>query len=186
MSSPHPLNQAVVAQILHDMSNGQLRRCVSMGLSPPVLEALKDPTLVSILINASVHWCQVKVNLGVVEGYLEQVQKTRRETRAIDRMLMLGANTEMMAEFHGLTHQDVAVRRQMLGMPQRKGRWPVLSEEQETALWKLWSSGVKARGLAHELDTAMLGLAMELADAQQLPLSVVWSAIQHWIEQQLT
>lgn len=33
MSTPHPLNQAVVAQALHDLRNGQLRRCLSMGFS---------------------------------------------------------------------------------------------------------------------------------------------------------
>ncbi len=31
MSAPHPLNQAVIAQALHDLRNGQLRRCKAMG-----------------------------------------------------------------------------------------------------------------------------------------------------------
>jgi len=33
MSAPHPLNQAVIAQALHDLRNGQLRRCKAMGLA---------------------------------------------------------------------------------------------------------------------------------------------------------
>lgn len=31
MSAPHPLNQAVIAQALHDLRNGQLRRCKAMA-----------------------------------------------------------------------------------------------------------------------------------------------------------
>jgi hypothetical protein len=186
MSSPHPLNQAVVQQALHDLRNGQLRRCLSMGFNKTALEALKQPSLVSLLSNASVAWCSVRVNLEVLQRLLEQVRDVEKEIQAIDRMLILGASTEMVAEFHGLTHQEVALRRQVLRLPQRKGRWPVMSEAQDTGLWQSWRSGVTARGLALQLDAAMLGLGMELAEAQHLPLSVVWSAIQHWIEQKLT
>lgn len=185
MSSPHPLNQAVVAQALHDIRNGQLRRCLAMGYSMNMLEALKDPLFVSILSNASVAWCSVRVNLVVVEGYADQVQAVKREIKAIDRMLTLGASTEMVGEFHGLTHQEIAARRGVLGLAHRKGRWPVPSEEQDSELWKRWHAGVQGRNLSIQLDAAMLELAMELAEAQDVPLSVVWSLIQHWIEPQM-
>jgi hypothetical protein len=58
MSSPHPLNQVVIAQALHDLRNGQLRRCEAMGFSASALEALKRPSAVSVLANAKVAWCQ--------------------------------------------------------------------------------------------------------------------------------
>ena len=32
MSTSHPLNQAVIAQALYDLRNGQLRRCKAMGV----------------------------------------------------------------------------------------------------------------------------------------------------------
>jgi hypothetical protein len=51
-------------------------------------------------------------------------------------MLRLGASTEMVSRFYGLTHQEVALRRDILGLPKRKGRHPVLDEAQDTALWK--------------------------------------------------
>jgi hypothetical protein len=51
MSSPHPLNQAVIAQALHDLRNGQLRRCKAMGFGDSELDALKHPALVSVLLN---------------------------------------------------------------------------------------------------------------------------------------
>ncbi len=180
MSSPHPLNQAVVAQALHDLRNGQLRRCQAMGFSAPALEALKHPALVSLLVNSQVPWCSVKVNSEVLERLLDQVRDVAREIASIDRLLTLGASTEMLAEFHGLSHQEVALRRQVLGLPTHKGRWPVLTEEQDAALWKRWSEGIKARGIDGKDTAAMLDLAIELADGEKLPLSVVWSAIGAW------
>ena len=41
MSAPHPLNQAVIAQALYDLRNGQLRRCKAMGFGEAELDALK-------------------------------------------------------------------------------------------------------------------------------------------------
>ncbi|EZP20703.1 hypothetical protein V551_01592 [Pseudomonas aeruginosa BWH050] len=35
MSTSHPLNQAVIAQALYDLRNGQLRRCKAMGPARP-------------------------------------------------------------------------------------------------------------------------------------------------------
>jgi Protein of unknown function (DUF2857) len=186
MSSPHPLNQAVIAQALHDLRNGQLRHCQAMGFSAKALEALKHPALVSVLANAKVAWCSVKINVDVVQRLLDQVSDLEREIATIDRMLRLGASTEMVSEFHGLTHQEVALRRQMLNLPQRKGRWPVLTESEDTSLWKDWHSTVKSCGVDLRDDRAMLSVAMDLAETQSLPLSVVWSAIQSWIDQGLT
>jgi hypothetical protein len=186
MSSPHPLNQAVIAQALHDLRNGQLRRCQAMGFSAKALEALKHPALVSVLLNAKVAWVSVKINRDVLQRLLDQVRDVEKEIETIDRMLRLGASTEMVSECYGLTHQEVALRRQVLGMPQRKGRWPVLSEAQDAHLWERWSACVKARGIDLQDHAAMLTLSMDLAEEQVLPLSVVWSAIRNWIEQGLT
>lgn len=186
MSSPHPLNQAVIAQALHDLRNGQLRRCQAMGFSVNALEALKHPALVSVLVNAKVAWCSVRVNRDVLQRLLNQVRDVEREIETIDRMLRLGASTEMVSDFFGLTHQEVALRRQVLGLPQRKGRWPVLSEAQDAALWEHWRSGIKQRGIDLKDDAAMLQLSMDLAEEQAVPLSVVWSSIRSWIEQGLT
>jgi hypothetical protein len=186
MSSPHPLNQAVIAQALHDIRNGQLRRCQAMGFSTKALEALKQPALVSLLVNAKVPWFDLRVKDGVLMRLLNQVQDHEQEMETIDRMLRLGASTEMVSEFHGLTHQEVALRREVLGLRRRKGRWPVLSEAQDAALWKRWRSGVTERGVDLKDDAAMLKLSMDLAEEQALPLSVVWSAICNWVSQGLT
>ncbi|MEG7359610.1 DUF2857 domain-containing protein [Pseudomonas citronellolis] len=185
MSAPHPLNQAVVAQALHDLRNGQLRRCLSMGFSERELDVLKQPALVSLLANAQVPWCSVKVNTDVLWRLVGQVHDIEQEIATIDRMLKLGASTEMISKFYGLTHQEVALRRDIIGLPKRKGRHPVLSEEQEMTLWKNWKTGIDERGVALDDDSAMLALTMDLAEALSLPMSVIWAAIRSWIDQGL-
>lgn len=184
MSTPHPLNQAVVAQALYDLRNGQLRRCKAMGFGDAELDALKQPALVSVLINATVSWCSVSVNRDVLKRLLNQIQDVEQEIATVDRMLRLGASTEMVSRFYGLTHQEVALRRDILGLPKRKGRHPVLEEEQDATLWQRWKAGLTERGIAVEDDVSMLALAMDLAEALNLPMSVVWAAIRNWIEQE--
>lgn len=185
MSAPHPLNQAVIAQALHDLRNGQLRRCKAMGFGEQELEALKHPALVSVLVNATVPWCSVKVNRDVLRRLLSQVHDVEKEIATVDRMLRLGASTEMVSKFYGLTHQEVALRRDILGLPKRKGRHPVLSEAQENALWERWKPTVKARDIALEDDGAMLSLTLDLAEELDLPASVIWAIIRSWIDQGL-
>ncbi|MFM9531566.1 STY4526/YPO1902 family pathogenicity island replication protein, partial [Listeria monocytogenes] len=79
MSTSHPLNQAVIAQALYDLRNGQLRRCKAMGFGEAVLDALKHPALISVLANASVSWCSVTVNREVLQRLLNQAQDVEKE-----------------------------------------------------------------------------------------------------------
>jgi len=185
MSTPHPLNQAVIAQALHDLRNGQLRRCKAMGFGEEELDALKRPELVSVLANAAVSWCAVSVNREVLKRLLGQAPDVEREIATVDRMLRLGASTEMVSRFHGLTHQEVALRRDILGLPKRKGRYPVLDEAQDAVLWKHWKAGIAERGIGLDDDRPMLALVMDLAETMRLPVSVLWAAIRSWIDQGL-
>lgn len=185
MSTPHPLNQAVVAQALHDLRNGQLRRCKAMGFEDSDLEALKRPALVSVLINASVSWCTVKVNQEVLQRLLHQVNNVEQEIAEVDRMLKLGASTDMIGQFYGLTHEEVAIRRGLLDLPKRKGRHPVLSEAEDTRLWELWTDVIRQQGLDIHDDTAMLRVTLDLADEMNLPASVLWATIHKWIDEGL-
>jgi hypothetical protein len=185
MSAPNPLNQAVIAQALQDLRNGQLRRCKAMGFGDRELDALKHPALVSVLINATVSWCSVKVNHEVMQRLLRQVDDVEKEIASVDRMLRLGASTEMVSKFYGLTHQEVALRRDILGLPKRKGRHPVLNEEQETELWARWKPAVEQRGAALVDEVAMLDLILDLAEDLALPASVIWATVRGWIDQGL-
>ena len=185
MSTPHPLNQAVIAQALHDLRNGQLRRCKAMGFGEEELNALKHPALVSLLVNASVSWCSVSINREVLRRLLDQARDIVKEIETIDRMLRLGASTEMVSRYFGLTHQEVALRRDILGLPRRKGRHPVLNEAQDAALWKQWKEGLQQHDISPEDEMAMLPLSMDIAENMALPMSVVWAAIRQWVDQGL-
>ncbi|EHC5873707.1 TPA: DUF2857 domain-containing protein [Salmonella enterica] len=185
MAGPHPLNQAVIAQVLHDLRNGQLRRAKSMGFEDDDLNALKNPAMVSLLANAFVNWCSVMVNRDVLRHLLKQVDEDARQIQDVDRLLRLGASTELIGHFFGYTHQETAVRRNVLGLPKRRGRHPVLTEEQDTDLWKRWSEELKLRAIDHNDETAMLSVAADLAEETELPLSVIWSAIRGWLDEGL-
>ncbi len=185
MAGPHPLNQAVIAQVLHDLRNGQLRRAKSMGFEDDDLNALKNPAMVSLLANALVSWCSVMVNRDVLRHLLKQVDEDARQIQDVDRLLRLGASTDLIGHFFGYTHQETAVRRGVLGLPKRRGRHPVLTEEQDADLWKRWSHAVKQRGVDRNDETAMLAVAADLAEETALPLSVIWSAIRGWIDEGL-
>ncbi|HGV3510041.1 DUF2857 domain-containing protein [Klebsiella pneumoniae] len=185
MTTPHPLNQAVIAQALQDLRNGQLRRCKAMGFGEQEMEALKHPALLSLLINASVTWCTVRVNRDIIRHLLQQVQDIEQEVTLIDRMLRLNASTEMVCHFHGLTHQEVALRRDVLGLPKRKGRHPVLSEEQDVQLWEYWKAERDKRGVDKQDERALLMLTLDIAEQLNLPASVIWLMTQSWIKQNL-
>lgn len=120
-----------------------------------------------------------------MQRLLSQWGDVQEEIQVIDRLLRLGASTELISRFYGLTHQEIAVRRGVLGLPKRKGRHPVLTEEQDCDLWNRWSETVKERGIALTDETAMLGIAADLAENMSLPISVIWSAIGRWIDEGL-
>ena len=185
MSTAHPLNQAVIAQALYDLRNGQLRRCKLMGFGEAELDALKHPALISVLANANVSWCSVTVNREVLRRLLQQAQDVEKEIATVDRMLRLGASTEMVSKFYGLTHQEVALRREILGLPKRKGRHPVLDEEQDTELWRQWKAVTNSRTVDLEDETSILDAAMDLAEGMSLPLSVGWASTKGWVDQGL-
>lgn len=136
-------------------------------------------------VQASVSWCSVTVNREVLQRLLNQAQDVEKEIATVDRMLRLGASTEMVSRFYGLTHQEVALRREILGLPKRKGRHPVLDETQDTELWRQWKAVTSSRNVDLEDETSILDAAMDLAEGMSLPLSVVWAAIRNWVDQGL-
>ena len=170
-----------MTQALHDLHNGQLRHCLAMGFGERELEALKQPALAALLMNARVPWCTVKVNRETFRRLIGQADDVAREIGVVDRMLRLGASTEMICKYHGLTHQEIALRREIIGQPGRKGRHPTLSEAQENQLWRAWKSAVAERGIALDDEMGMLALAMDLAESMAASLTVIWATLRRWI-----
>jgi hypothetical protein len=182
MPEPHPLNQAVIAQALHDLRNGQLRRARAMGFDEADLEMLKRPAAVSILANATVSWCSVTINRDALHCLFERVSEVSREIDEIDRLLRLGASTEIIHEFYGLTHQEIALRRMVIGLPRRKGRHRALSDEESAELWRRCAETVEEAGIDPLDKKAMLRMAADMAEQMALPIAVIWSALSGWID----
>jgi hypothetical protein len=183
MTMPQPLNQAVLTQALYDLYNGQSYRCLAMGFGEQELELLKQPELVARLVNARVLWCTVTVDREMVRRLAVQAREAGREMGAVDRMLRLGASSEMVCQTHGLTHQEVALRRDVLGLARRKGRYSTFSAAQEAELWQAGKAAVAERGIAPDDENARLELAMDLAESSDVPLAALWAAVQRWIAQ---
>jgi len=181
----HPLNLAVALQVLNDMRNGQLRSCLAMGFAEQDLKDLIEPHCMSVLVNAPVPWFRVMVDSTVVQRLLAQA-KDNEEDQLIMCALQNGASSPLIHDLFGLSAKEVALRRAMLGLPNRKGRWPAVNQEQERALWDRWSSLNQENPADPRDGRALLKLAIKMTHSvPPLNLTMVWNTLQSWIEQDL-
>lgn len=186
----HPLNQAIVSQILHDIRNGQTRKVMAMGFNEEDLKALKDPQSISLLMNSKALWVSVSVNQDVMKRIISQGARDEEQDRMIDRALKLGASSQLMNDLFGLTHKEVALRRSVLGIPSKKGRWPAITEQQELDLWERWGRLIKSNPISHSDSVAVLDLVMLLVEEQESglgradgpPLTAIWATVSNWID----
>jgi hypothetical protein len=185
MAMAHPLNLAIALQILNDIRNGQLRSCLAMGFAEQDLRDFIEPQCMSVLVNAPVPWFKVVVDPVVLQRLLAQA-KDREDEQLIDAALEQGGSSPLIHEVFGLTNKEISLRRTMLGIPNRKGRWPAISQAQERELWNAWSNLVKDCPIKTGDVRTRLKVAIQLS--QRLPslnLTMVWNTIQGWIEQDL-
>lgn len=193
--SKTPINEAILSQVLHNMRNGQLRRCIEMGLEPEILAQLQQPSVLSLLLNTPVSWCTVTIDGEMVKKLLTGAQRSNEEVRMIERALRLGATTQMLQQFFGLSPQDVALQRLMMGVTARRGRWREFSEEMDALLWYRWTHLMKEHQVELEDSVALLDIAMLVAEelnspqdtdadeiTENLSLAIIWNRIQMWIK----
>lgn len=181
----HPLNLAVAFQILSDIRNGQLRSCLAMGFSEQDLKDLVEPQCMSMLVNAPVPWFKVVVDGLIVRRLLVQA-KSCEDDQLVMRALKVGASSSMIHQLFGLSAKEVALRRSILDLPNRRGRWPAVNQEQERALWDHWVNAIKSFPDAPHDSRALLNVAIQVTEKlPSLNLAMVWTTIQSWIEQDL-
>lgn len=179
------LNQSIITQVLHDLKNGRLRRCLDMGFTMEDLVALKKPEILTLLVNTSVPWCKVTVNQEVLTRLLNSSEEALQEVMLIDRMLSLYASSKMICEVFGLTQREVAFRRSLLGMEKRQGRWMELSDEQQNELWRYWLTLIDQYHLNVEDAKDLAKSCMWLAQEKQLTMAQLWMAIEKWVKEGL-
>ncbi|MCV4286486.1 DUF2857 domain-containing protein [Pseudomonas capsici] len=181
----HPLNLAVAYQILEDLRKGQMRSCLEMGFAEHDLKSLVEPNCMSMLVNAPVPWARVIVDSLMVQRLLAQAKKDE-EDQLIMHAIRVGASSPMIHELFGLPAKEVALRRTILGIPNRRGRWPVMSQQQESVLWELWVKHGKQTSTDPRDARALLGTAIQLTEQMpEVNLTMVWNTLQSWIEQDL-
>ena len=196
--SKTPINEAILSQVLHNVRNGQLRRCIEMGLEPEILAQLQQPSALSLLLNTPVSWCSVTIDGNMVKTILNGAQRSDEEVRMVERALRLGATTHMLQQFFGLSPQDVALQRLMMGVTARRGRWREFSEQTDADLWYRWTYLMKEHQVDQADSIAMLDIAMLVAEEMKLPhsedageameslsLAIIWHRIQSWIKEGL-
>lgn len=194
--SKSPINEAILSQVLNHMRNGQLRRCIEMGLEPEILAQLQQPAVLSLLLNTPVSWCHVTIDTEMVKKLLTGAERSDEELRMIERALRLGATTTMLQQFFGLSPQDVALQRLMMGVRVRRGRWREFSEDQDALLWYRWTHLMKEHQVEIKDSLAMLDIAMIVAEELNSPqepeaedstaslsLAIIWNRIQTWISE---
>ncbi|APC20301.1 hypothetical protein BME99_05675 [Pseudomonas protegens] len=195
--SKSQINEAILSQVLNHMRNGQLRRCIEMGLEPEILAQLQQPTVLSLLLNTPVSWCQVTIDTEMVKKLLSGAERSDMELRMIERALRLGATTAMLQQFFGLSPQDVALQRMVIGVRARRGRWREFGEELDSHLWYRWKHLMDENQVEVNDSLAMLDIAMMVAeelnspqeesneDIESLSLAIIWNRIQTWINEGL-
>ncbi|WP_437884532.1 DUF2857 domain-containing protein [Pseudomonas sp. LRF_L74] len=164
----------MISQVLHEIQNGNFERCFELGWSPEDLRLLQSLPAQTImrLSHSSVMWVEVNVDSTVLRRLADQAAREEAHERTINRALHLGASTNLMYRFFGLSHSETAARRRLLNIDARRGRPTQLSEEQEIALWKRWVE-LKDR----DNNSEQLDLLMILAEEQNLSLTAVWHQI---------
>lgn len=197
MSKRHnPLNEAMVAQILHHLRNGEVKRCIDMGLDPEILVLLQHPSSQSVLLNSAVIWCRVAVDPDMIKRLLSNKERTDEENRIVQRALRLGATTPMLQQFFGMSPQEVSLQRVLVGVPGKPGRFRDLPDD--TPLWHRFVQLMADFNVDHTDGVALLDIAMLLTEEINVPpeeqdrqsaapitLGLVWNKIQQWLAQDL-
>jgi len=145
-----------------------------------------------------VSWCNVTIDGDMVKKLLSGAQRSDEEVRMIERALRLGATTQMLQQFFGLSPQDVALQRLMIGVTARRGRWREFSEEMDAQLWYRWTHLMQEHQVELGDSLALLDIAMLVAEElnapqdtspdethENLSLAIIWHRIQSWIKEGL-
>ncbi|CAK7009370.1 STY4526/YPO1902 family pathogenicity island replication protein [Saezia sanguinis] len=179
------LNQSIITEVLNELKNGKLRRCLDMGFTHEDLVALKNPEILTLLVNTSVPWSRIIVNPPLLRGLINSSGSLLQEAFLINRMLRLCASSKMICEVFGLTQREVAFRRSLLGMEKRQGRWTELTEEQENELWRYWLTLIDKYHFDVHNEHDLAKSCMWLAEEKNLTMAQLWMAIQKWVKEGL-
>ncbi|CBV43916.1 DUF2857 domain-containing protein [Halomonas elongata] len=176
------LTLAVLNQAIGYLREGNMRRARALGFSDDELRELRrlSATDIEALSCDGPAVCRLTVDHEMLLIVMQRlIEDQDRETR-IDRCLTLGASVTMMSTFFGLTGNDCATRRSLLGLPSRQGRLAMPEEAVEHDAWHRWQSICETPDQPRA--TEDLHGMMTLAEETQIPLAVIWHLVKAWAE----
>ncbi|EPC00564.1 hypothetical protein L861_06400 [Litchfieldella anticariensis FP35 = DSM 16096] len=173
------LNHALLTQVMALLREGNMRKALALGFSEDELRTLRRmraSEIESLACTGRV-FARFSVDHQALKGILSRLDEDQDRESLIDRCLRLGASVSMMGTFFGLTTNDCASRRQLLGIEPRQGRLAMPSEGQEHDAWERWQHIAPDPRDAEDVQ-GMITLASETG----LPLAVIWHLVKQWAE----
>lgn len=145
-----------------------------MGFTPAQIRSLETLSVKSLqrVAELSAHFLDFRIDGACFERVIRRIEREREEEALKDELLRAGAPIRLMHHFWGMTSRDCAERRRVLGIEAPVGRPAQADDAALERLWHLWQE------TASSADERVRYL--ELARRSELPLSVIWLAVEEW------
>ncbi|WP_197471101.1 DUF2857 domain-containing protein [Azotobacter vinelandii] len=176
------MTAAILRQVISYIRSGNLCRARATGFSEQELRELRrlNATDLDALAASDLIVCRLSIDHDLLGATLRRLTVDVDRDRIIDRCLVLGASTQMMYAFYGLTGNDCATRRSLLGLESRHGRFAMPSEEHELEAYRRW---LEICETPHDPGAAQdIQGMMALAEETDLPLGIVWQLVKSWAQ----
>jgi hypothetical protein len=156
------------------LNEGDESALLAMGFSPDQIRAIEGLTLKSLqrIGQLGGHFLDFRIDPASFERVMRRIEQEKEDQTLQDEMLRAGAPVRMMHHYWGLTSRDCAERRRVLGVDAPLGR---PSHADEPALERLWHTWQETDDVADERRRYLV-----LAQRSDLPLSVIWTAVEEW------
>jgi hypothetical protein len=156
------------------LAEGDESTLMVMGFTAEQIRSIETLTLKSLQrVGAlSSHFLDFRVDATCFARVMRRIEQEREDEALKDELLRAGAPIRMMHHFWGMTSRDCAERRRVLDIEPPIGRPALADDGALERLWHLWQ------------DTNAMGderrRYLELAQRSELPLSVIWIAVEEW------
>ena len=174
------LNYAVLAFAARCAAEGDLDALTRIGFDLDdirVIEQIRLPDLHALSASRG-HALNIRVDRAALQWLFEHVRRRRtRETLKIE-LLRFEAPYQMMASFFGMNSHEYAAARQILRMPDARGKPSLKNEQEEQQLWTLWIALADAE---HPAKLRREDLWLIVGHEIPSGLRCAWSMIQHWV-----
>ena len=156
------------------LNEGDESTLMVMGFTPEQIRSMEGLTLKSLQRVGQLggHFLDFRIDPACFERVMRRIEQERADQALQDDLLQAGAPIRMMHHFWGMTSRDCSERRRVLGIDAPIGRPAQADEHALERLWHLWQ---ETDDIADERKRYL-----ELARRSDIPLSVIWTAVEEW------